>query len=85
MEEIRDNDLALKKAKKSQNKDDWIIARQLKNACLTHVRKAKCGFVKNWGDFDVETNPNKLWDIFHTNVLTTLDSLYPTNKFSVKK
>ena len=37
---------------------------------------------RQWESFDLETDPNVLWQIFHTNVLKTLDILHPA---SIKK
>ena len=40
---------------------------------------------KSWDHFDNETDPNILWQIFHDNVIQTLDALYPLKQFSIKK
>ena len=40
---------------------------------------------KPWDNFDIETDPNNLWQIFHDNILQTLDTLYPLKEFSIKK
>ena len=60
LELIRDKDQALKKAKNTKCADGWSIARRLRNECLTKIRKAKCDFVRN----ELNTNINdskKFW------------------------
>ena len=67
LEEIRDKDLALKKAKKSGKDLDWIVARRLRNDCLSHIRKARCEFVQNEFNNDINDskqfwrNVNEVW------------------------
>ena len=44
---IRDKDISLKTAKRTNSEVDWKLARRLRNECLTKIRKAKCKFVQN--------------------------------------
>ena len=41
IEQIKDKDRALRKAKKSKKSEDWVRARRLRNDCLKTVRNAK--------------------------------------------
>ena len=64
LELIKDKDSALRKAKKSKTKRDWNHAKRLRNECLSKVRKAKCDFVKN----ELNNNMNdsrKFWRNLH--------------------
>ena len=64
LELIRDKDLALKKAKRTKKDTDWVIARRLRNECLSKIRKAKCDFVQS----ELDNNMNdskKFWRNVH--------------------
>ena len=37
----------------------------------------------SWEDFELSNNPQKLWDIFHQNIVKTLDQLCPIRKLTV--
>ena len=47
LEQIRDKDRALRRAKRSSNPEYWKIARRLRNDCLRDVRNAKSDYIKN--------------------------------------
>ena len=55
LELIKDKDIALKRAKRTKLDQDWIVARQLRNSCLSQIRQAKRNFIQNqlnehWND-----------------------------------
>ena len=61
LEEIKDKDLALKRAKRTKRDDHWNEARILRNRCLNNIRKAKADFVRE----KLEENRNdskKFWN-----------------------
>ena len=61
IEQIKDKDRALKKAKRTKKEEDWSRARCLRNDCLRTVRNAKSDFIKN----EINNHPNdpkKFWD-----------------------
>ena len=65
LEQIKDKDRALKRAKKSGKNDDWKLARRLRNDCLKEVRRAKSNFIQdelntNWND------SKKFWQQINT-------------------
>ena len=47
LEMIIEKDAALRKAKRTKNDHAWVIARRLRNNCLSKIRKAKSDFIKN--------------------------------------
>ena len=47
LEMIKDKDRASKKAIRTNSEADWIIARRLRNSCLSCVRKAKGDLIRN--------------------------------------
>ena len=47
LEIIKDKDSTLRKAKRNKSREDWIIARRLRNACVSIIRKAKNDYIKN--------------------------------------
>ena len=60
LELILDKDRVLKNAKKSRNKDLWLEAKRLRNACTNRLRKAKADYVRD----QLEMNANdqkKFW------------------------
>ena len=70
IEQIKDKDRALKKAKKTQKGDDWVHARRLRNDCLKAVRNAKSNFIKNELNTHAK-DPKKFWE--------NITSILPTN------
>ena len=65
LEQIKDKDKALKRAKKTGKSNDWKIARRLRNDCLREVRRAKTDFIQN----ELNTNWNdskKFWQQINT-------------------
>ena len=46
LEEIKDKDAALRKARRTKRDDHWAEARHLRNSCLKNIRNAKSEFVK---------------------------------------
>ena len=65
LEFIKDKDKALKKAKKSQLLEDWIVARRLRNECLARVRNCKAEFIQD----ELTTNQDdskKFWNSIKT-------------------
>ena len=61
IEQIKDKDRALKKAKRTNNPDDWIRARRLRNDCLRTVRNAKSTFIQAELNTHFD-DPKKFWD-----------------------
>ena len=57
LEYIKDKDHALKRAKRTNNIDDWTNARYMRNQCLSKIRKAKAAFIKT--ELDVHKNDSK--------------------------
>ena len=53
LEQIKDKDNLLKKAKKSNKQEDWDEARKLRNQTKTNIRVAKSEFIKS----NLEENP----------------------------
>ena len=47
LELIKEKDCALRKAKRTKSNHDWLLARRLRNLCVSRVRKAKSDFIKN--------------------------------------
>ena len=41
LEMIKDKDAALKKAKRTKDRNDWVLARRPRNDCVNVVRRAK--------------------------------------------
>ena len=65
LEQIKDKDRALKKAKKTGKSEDWKLARRLRNDCLGEVRRAKSNFIKN--ELNVHWNDSKkFWQQINT-------------------
>ena len=65
LEQIKDKDRALKRAKKTGKSDDWKIARRLRNDCLNVVRKAKSNFIQN--ELNINWNDSKkFWQNVNT-------------------
>ena len=65
LEFIKDKDKALKKAKKTKLPEEWIVARRLRNECLTRVRNCKAEFIQN----ELTTNQDdskKFWNSIKT-------------------
>ena len=76
IEQIKDKDRALKRAKRTKNDDDWSRARRLRNECLRVVRRAKSDFIKN--EIDAHPNdPKKFWD----NIASVLPSTSPSSNY----
>ena len=73
IEQIKDKDRALRKAKKSKSQDDWVRARRMRNSCHKAVRNAKANFIKN--EINNHTgDPKKFWD--------NISSILPSNSNS---
>ena len=65
LEQIKDKDRALRKAKRSGKSLDWKIARRLRNDCLREVRRAKTNFIQN--ELDANWNDSKkFWQQVNT-------------------
>ena len=47
IEQIKDKDRALRRAKRTKNDQHWQIARRLRNDCLRATRNSKSDFIKN--------------------------------------
>ena len=73
LEQIKDKDLALKRAKRSKRQDHWTEARTLRNNCLQDVRKAKADFICEKLDENI-SDSNKFWG--------TINSILPGKKNS---
>ena len=65
IEQIKDKDRALRRAKRTDDPDDWTRARRLRNDCLQKVRNSKSAFIQNElnAHFD---EPKKFWDTIST-------------------
>ena len=61
---INEKDRALKKAKKTKKELDWIIARHLRNNCLSKIRKSKGEFVRDELDTH-KSDSKKFWKKIH--------------------
>ena len=60
IELIQDKDKALARAKRSNNTDDWALARSLRNLTKSYIKKAKSDFIKeNFTHFGNDTK--KFW------------------------
>ena len=75
LEQIKDKDRALKKAKKTGKSEDWKVARRLRNDCLKEVRSAKSNFIReelntNWND------SKKFWQQINTILPKNANSSY---------
>ena len=57
LEYIKDKGHALKRAKITNNIDDWTNARYMRNQCLSKIRTAKAAFIKT--ELDVHKNDSK--------------------------
>ena len=73
LEQIKDKDLALKRAKRSKRQDHWTEARTLRNNCLRDVRKAKADFICEKLDENI-SDSKKFWG--------TINSILPGRKNS---
>ena len=73
LEQIKDKDRALKKAKKTGKGEHWKIARRLRNDCLREVRKAKSNFIQN--ELNINWNDSKkFWQHINTILPKNSDS-----------
>ena len=45
LEESKDNDLALKRAKQTKSQEHWLEARTMRNTCLSNIGRAKADFI----------------------------------------
>ena len=74
IEQMKDRDYFYRKAKQTQNIDDWNIAKHLRNTTNFNIRQAKADFIIN--ELEVSKNdPKKFW--------RTLKKVFPgknTNK-----
>ena len=68
---IRDRNYFYKKAKLTNNKDDWNIAKHLRNVANSGIRKAKATFVQNKLEEHAKDS-SKFW--------RELKSIYPSSK-----
>ena len=60
LEQIKDKDYYLEKAKRTNDPDDWRIAQRLRNKVINLVRYAKADFIKsNLESF--KHDPKKYW------------------------
>ena len=61
LEEIKDKDVALRRAKRSKNEEHWAIARRLRNNCLKNIRTAKADFIRDQIS-ENKQDPKKFWN-----------------------
>ena len=61
LEEIKDKDAALRKARKTKRDDHWADARSLRNSCLKNIRSAKAEFIKDQIS-ENRHDPKKFWN-----------------------
>ena len=61
LEFIKDKDKALRTAKRTKLHDNWIIAKRLRNECLTRVRNCKANFIQNELDMNSDDS-KKIWN-----------------------
>ena len=57
LEQIKDKDRALRKAKRSGTSEDWKLARRLRHDFLRDVRRAKTSFLQN--ELNINWNDSK--------------------------
>ena len=65
LEEIRDKDLALRRAKRTNRPDHWAEARMLRNRCLSNIRKAKSTFICEKLE-ENRSDTKKFWNTINT-------------------
>ena len=76
LEEIKDKDNALRRAKRTKRQDHWLEARLLRNRCLNNVRKAKADFIKEKLD-ENKTDSKNFWN--------TINSVLPGKNKSLQE
>ena len=79
LEAIKDKDRLLSKAKRSDNQQDWVIARQRRNEVKKLVKDAKSEFIKE-NLTQYENNSKKFWH----SLKDVLPSQNSNNKISLK-
>ena len=62
LEQMKDRDYFYKKAKRTQNTDDWNIAKHLRNTVNANIRQAKANFIIQ--ELELSKNdPKKFWRV----------------------
>ena len=64
IEQMKDRDYFYRKAKKSQNEDDWNIAKYLRNTVNFNIRQAKADFIKDELNSS-KNDPKKFWRVIN--------------------
>ena len=76
LEQMKDRDYFYKKAKRTQDEDDWNIAKHLRNTTNANIRQSKADFIL--GELEAnKKDPKKFW--------RTIKRVFPSKDKSTKK